>query len=110
MLGTERSAGAGEGDIDGVGNNRGCLYLLRVTTRLDRGFERIEPLADFPARLGRSALEHFADPRQEALLATDPTNAQLLHRLDGIGRGCILIELRQNSAEEAVERAGRIVF
>ena len=80
MLGAESAARAGQRDIDGVGGSRGCLYLLRITTRFDGGFERVEPFADFPARLGRRTLQHFADPRQQALLAADPANAQLLDR------------------------------
>ena len=56
----------------------------------------LKRLPDLPACLGRGALQHLADPCQQALLATDPADAQLLERLDGSRRSGILIELRQN--------------
>ena len=59
---------------------------------------------------GGSALQHFADAREQALLAADPADAQLLDSFDRGRGGGVLIELRQNLAEEAILGFGRIVL
>ncbi len=83
-----------------------ALELAGVATGLDGGLEGVEAHAGFAARFGRGALQQLADAREQALLAADPADAQLLYGFDRGGGGGILIELRQNFAEEASRAPG----
>ncbi len=109
VLGTQSAARAGEGDVDGIGDGCGGLELIRIATRFDGGFERVEAHTGFAACFGRSALQHFADAREKALLAANPADAQLFYGFDSGCGGGVLIELRQDFAEEAVQGSGRII-